>query len=106
MAKVKEFFQSSAFLVPTIIVGSFLAWAATMRLRYTDPFRKVFGNTCIYVPREELVPTLAVFLIGLVAAVLCSRVLLRQNPWLKRVLLGLTITALTFGVGLLVNAFI
>ena len=103
MVKIRFLFQSSAFLLSTIVLGSVLALAAAARLRFGYPFNSLFQPTCIYIPDEEVVPTLGVFLFALALMVASSAVLLRRSAMLRRLLLGLTVGALAFGIGLLVH---
>lgn len=101
--KIRSLFQSSAFLLCTIALGSLLALAAAARLRFGYPFNKLFQPTCIYIPQEEVVPTLAVFLFALASMVASSAVLLRRSAMLRRLILGVALGALTFGIGLFVS---
>jgi hypothetical protein len=106
MAKIRFLFQSSAFLLSTIVLGSLLALSAAARLRFGYPFRSLFQPTCIYIPDEEVLPTLAVFLFALALMAASSAVLLRRSAMLRRLFIGVVVGALAFGIGLLVHSAI
>lgn len=56
----------------------------------------------MYTPDDEVIPTLAVFLVSLASVGTGSAVLLRRSSRLRRLLLGVIVGALAFGIGLLV----
>jgi hypothetical protein len=106
MAKIRSVFQSSPFLLSTIVLGSLLALAAAARLRFGYPFRSLFQPTCIYIPDDEVVPTLGVFLFALASMVASIAVLSRRSAALRRLFVGVVVGALAFEIGLLVHSAI
>lgn len=103
MAKIRSLFQSSAFLLCIIVVGSLLAFDAAIGLRFAYPFRILFRDTCIYTPGEEVISTLVQLLLGLGSVAASCTVLLRRSAMFRRLFLGIAISALAFGIGLLVD---
>jgi len=90
-------------LVTVFVLGLFLAWASAARLRYGDPFRNFFPQTCIYIPDEEVVPTLIVFLFGFGSAITCFVVLFRRSAKLRRFILGVIVALMAFSIGVYIN---
>lgn len=106
MAKIKSLFQSSAFLLSMIVIGSLLAFGAAAQLRFAYPFRNLFPETCFYIRDEDVIPILVQFFFGLASMAVSSTVLLRRSAMFRRLLLGFAISALAFGIGLLVDHFL
>ena len=89
-----------------MLFGLFLAWASAGRLRYGHPFRTLFPQTCIYIPDEEVVPTLTVFLFGLGSATTCFVILFSRSARLRSFVFGVIVALLAFGFGVFINSAI
>ena len=86
-----------------MLFGLFLAWASAGRLRYGYPFKTLFPQTCIYIPDEEVIPTLTVFLFGMSSAISCFVILLRRSEWLRKFAFGIIVAVIAFGFGVFIN---
>ena len=104
--KIKRLFTSTKFLTTFVFLGLFFAWASAGRLRYGSPFRNFFPQTCIYIPDEEVVPTLFVFLFGFGSAITCFVVLFRRSAKLRRFIFGAIVALMAFCVGVYINGAI
>ena len=103
---IRRFLTNRKFLVTLMVLGSVLAWGSAGRLRYGYPFRNLFPQTCIYIPGEEVVPTLIVFLIGLGSAAASFAIMFRRSARLRRITIGVILALLTFSVGVYINGAI
>lgn len=85
-----------------VCFGFLLVYASAMRLRYAPPFRNLFHETCIVIAQEEVVPTLAIFLIAICSVTFCCYVLCCRSATLRRVMFGLLVAAISFTIGVFV----
>jgi hypothetical protein len=97
--KIVRLLTKNEFLVTWMLFGFFLAYACALRLRLAPPFRRLFAQTCFYVPANEVPVTLAVFLIGFVSATACLALSCRRSPALRRLLFGITVASISFAAG-------
>jgi hypothetical protein len=84
-----------------MVFALLVAWVCVRLLRFAEPFRRLFPDTCIYVPDDEARTIRLVLLFALAAATLCFVTLLRRHPWLKRFAVRFLIGLIAFGFGVL-----
>ena len=86
-----------------MLFALFVAWISVRLLRFGDPFRRFFPDTCIYMDDDEVVLTLVVFLIALSTATACFVSLYRRNAWLRRFAFRFLVAMIAFGFGVFIT---
>ena len=103
--KIVRLLTKTGFLTTWIFFGSLLAYVCALRLRFAPPFRSLFAQTCIYIPHNEVAPTLAIFLFGVVSAIACFVILFRRSAVVRRRVFGIIVATIAFTAGVfLTNA--
>ena len=101
--KISRLLSNGKSLTTLMLFGLLLAWATAGRLRYGYPFRLLFPDTCIYIPDEEVIPTLIVFLVGFDLASTCFGILIRRSALARRLILRLLVALIAFAFGLFIT---
>ena len=81
-----------------MLFGFLLAFASALRLSALH--HRCFG------PSAELVPLRAIFLFGSCSAIACLISLCRRSAALRRLVLGITVAAISFAAGVLLTGAI
>ena len=102
--KIRSFLTNPLILAPVMFFALFVAWFSASLLSFGYPFRKLFPETCSYLPDEDLGPTLVVFLFALGSATACFVTMLRRYEWLRRFTLRFLVAMIAFCFGVLVTA--
>lgn len=97
--EIRRLVTSTEWLTALMLFGLLLAWISAMRLRFAFPVRDLFQETCVVTPDEEVIPTFAIFLVGVYSATACFYVLCRRHPALRRVMFGSLIAVISFTIG-------
>jgi hypothetical protein len=103
IVKVRRSLQNAPFLLSILLIGVLVLLAAASRLRFGYPFRNLFQPTCIYIPDEEVLPTLIVFLIAAGSATVSFALMMRRSSAPRRFIVGVVVASLAFCVGLLIH---
>lgn len=99
--RLKYVLTHPLILSPVMAFALLVAWVCVRLLRFAQPFRRFFPDTCISVRDDEVGTILLVLLFALGAATLCFVTLLRRHPWLKRFAVRFLIALIAFGFGVL-----
>ena len=101
---MKSVLTNPLILTPVMFFGLFVAWICARLLRFGYPFRKFFPDTCIYLPDDEVGPTIVVFLTALGFATACFVTMYRRHAWLRRFTFRFLIALIAFSFGVYITA--
>ena len=91
-------------MLTAILCAFVIAALAGLRLMDAPMFTPLFRPTCITLREEEVIPTLAVFLLASGAMLAGLANLIVQNERIRRLAVGLLVASLAFGVGVLASS--
>jgi hypothetical protein len=99
----KRLGQNVPLMSAVAFAGAIITILAAMRLRFAHAFKPFFAQTCIYLPDDEFVPTLVVFLVSVGVTIACSTNALFLSARLRRFIFGLLVASAAFAIALLVH---